>query len=923
MMADRTSKSIEQPRVFISYARSDGEAFATSLRARLEAENIPLWQDRVGMEGGRDWWLQITDALDHAEFMVLVMTPAALKSPVVRKEWRYARQQGVCVYPIKAHSSIDFKSLPRWMRDAHWYDLDHEWPKFLNDLNRTCEQPRVPFMVEELTADFVPRPKEFDELLSKLLDEKCEEPIAITAALRGAGGYGKTTIARAICHDERIQEAFDDGILWVTLGENPGLDRLIGLVADLIDILTHERPTFTGLDAATARLSELLSERDILLVIDDVWNFANLKPFLQGGKRCARLLTTRNERVVPPSASRIVVDAMQQSEAIGLLLADIDNTTFCVEIDVFCKLVQRLGEWPLLLKLVNSVLRFRIETHQSLSDALTFVDEALDEGGLTVFDERDSQDRNRAVAATLEVSFKLLNAEEKKRYYDLVVFPEDIDIPLEALQKLWLLGNIKTEMLCEHLFKLSLLLNFDPVNRTIRLHDVVRTYLRQEVGTQLASYDRKLLDSYCLERWADLPLNEPYMWDYLAVHLVSAGRIEELLSTLKDGHYLAAKTFARPIHALEADLLLGQKEAPADQDLSLLARTIARISHILVLCKTFHEAICVLHSRLSLLQEFTSICETLEWKLPCPFLTSWHALPDLSQSALIRTLVGHKGGVNGCAVSPSGDWIVSASDDKTLKVWDAQTGEGRLTLRGHEGNVKGCAVSPSGDWIVSASNDKTLKVWDAQTGEERLTLRGHGDMVRECAVGPSGEWVVSASDDGTLKIWDVNTGEERLTLEGHSYEVNGCAVSPTGEWIVSASNDKTLKIWDAQTGREWLTLKGHLNRVRECAVSPSGDWIVSASEDETLKIWDVYTGEERSTLKGHEDWVLGCAVSPTGEWIVSASNDKTLKVWDAQTGNCLTTLRVDDYLNACAFSPDGEHIVASGNRGVYFLRIVL
>src|SRR5256714_7593773 len=83
------------PRVFISYARSDGEQFAAQLRQRLQAEQIPLWQDRVGMEGGRDWWQQITEALDKVEFMVLVMTPAAMQSEMVRKEWRYARQQGI------------------------------------------------------------------------------------------------------------------------------------------------------------------------------------------------------------------------------------------------------------------------------------------------------------------------------------------------------------------------------------------------------------------------------------------------------------------------------------------------------------------------------------------------------------------------------------------------------------------------------------------------------------------------------------------------------------------------------------------------------------------------------------------------------------------------------------------------------------
>ena len=94
------------PRVFISYARADGEGLAKDLRARLEDNGIPLWQDRANLEGGRDWWLQITAALDRVDFLVWLMTPAAIRSAVVRKEWRYARQQGVTVYPVKGAPSI-------------------------------------------------------------------------------------------------------------------------------------------------------------------------------------------------------------------------------------------------------------------------------------------------------------------------------------------------------------------------------------------------------------------------------------------------------------------------------------------------------------------------------------------------------------------------------------------------------------------------------------------------------------------------------------------------------------------------------------------------------------------------------------------------------------------------------------------------
>jgi WD40 repeat protein len=86
--------------------------------------------------------------------------------------------------------------------------------------------------------------------------------------------------------------------------------------------------------------------------------------------------------------------------------------------------------------------------------------------------------------------------------------------------------------------------------------------------------------------------------------------------------------------------------------------------------------------------------------------------------------------------APTAVWIVSASDDKTLKLWDAASGAERATLSGHTSGVTGCAVSPDGSWIVSASRDQTLKVWDAASGAERTTLSGHTHWVTGCAVSP-------------------------------------------------------------------------------------------------------------------------------------------------------------------------------------------
>jgi hypothetical protein len=96
------------PHIFISYARSDGERVATQLRRRLSEEHgFSLWRDRADLEGGKDWWQQIVEALQHVEYLVLVLTPAALHSEMVRREWRLARQQGVCVIPVLATPDLD------------------------------------------------------------------------------------------------------------------------------------------------------------------------------------------------------------------------------------------------------------------------------------------------------------------------------------------------------------------------------------------------------------------------------------------------------------------------------------------------------------------------------------------------------------------------------------------------------------------------------------------------------------------------------------------------------------------------------------------------------------------------------------------------------------------------------------------------
>jgi WD40 repeat protein len=288
---------------------------------------------------------------------------------------------------------------------------------------------------------------------------------------------------------------------------------------------------------------------------------------------------------------------------------------------------------------------------------------------------------------------------------------------------------------------------------------------------------------------------------------------------------------------------------------------------------------------------------------------------DLETGRELRTLSGHSGLVNGVAVSGDGR-AVSASTDRTLKVWDLETGRELRTLSGHTGGVNGVAVSGDGRRAVSASRDRTLKVWDLETGRELRTLSGHSDEVSGVAVSGDGQRAVSASWDQTLKVWDVEMGREPLTQCGHSDRVSGVAVSGDGRRAVSASRDETLKVWDLETGRELRTLSGHSGVVNGVAVSGDGRRAVSASADRTLKVWDLETGRELRTLSGHLEWVNGVAVSGDGRWAVSASADRTLKVWDLETGRELRTLSGHlGVVSSVAVSGDGQRAVsASADR---------
>jgi NB-ARC domain/TIR domain len=349
-LSGSSSSDRSSARIFISYARKDGAGFAADLREKLLGQQLSVWQDIVSLEGGRDWWSQIEEAIRSKglEHFVLVVTPAALESAVMRREIRLARQEGKTVSPIRGPGLLDLNKLPRWLGQLYNLDLPEHLNKLFGVLALPSRQNRVPMMAPEPPRDFVKRPLEFDALKQKLLDLK-GDAVAISAALKGAGGYGKTTLAKALAHDEDIRDAYFDGILWAVLGETPG--DLLSIVSDLIEVLTGDPPGLETINTAAAKLGEALGDRRILLIVDDVWRERDLQPFLQGGARTTRLITTRIDNVLPAGTQHQPVDAMTDEEALKLVAWELPLDQTSARTLELSKLVKRLGEWPLLLKL--------------------------------------------------------------------------------------------------------------------------------------------------------------------------------------------------------------------------------------------------------------------------------------------------------------------------------------------------------------------------------------------------------------------------------------------------------------------------------------------------------------------------------------------------------------------------------------------
>jgi hypothetical protein len=412
------------------------------------------------------------------------------------------------------------------------------------NIYESSRPPRgVPFQALALPKDYVDRPEIRQKIKSKLIDCSVSRPgTLVVRAIYGLGGVGKSVMAAALAHDREVQDVCADGVLWVTLGQNPDLlPCLYGWVQALGDYDFNP----TTIDSASSHLRSLLRDKKMLLVVDDAWQSDHVTPFQVGGEGCRVLVTTREAHV--QDAERIDMEVMSEAEALELLLSKAQVKSLTAEEEQQAKqLIGAVGGLPLAVDLAGAQIADGLSWDELLRDLEAEIAylESLDRPNADGV--RDEKTRKRlSLKASLNLSLKILTADQLQQFAWLGVLPEDVSIQPDMAATLWSIPLRQAKAILRNFRAKALLLSgVQGVGQEVSyrihdlMHDLARGLLTGEGEKDIPGLALKwqdahgiLLDRYRQQakdnQWHTLP-NDGYIYSYLTWHMEQAGRLSEV-----------------------------------------------------------------------------------------------------------------------------------------------------------------------------------------------------------------------------------------------------------------------------------------------------------------------------------------------------------------------------------------------------------
>lgn len=270
----------------------------------------------------------------------------------------------------------------------------------------------------------------------------------------------------------------------------------------------------------------------------------------------------------------------------------------------------------------------------------------------------------------------------------------------------------------------------------------------------------------------------------------------------------------------------------------------------------------------------------------------WNVHGDCGNYNVLR---GHSGAVLELHWTSDSQHIISCSVDKTLHVWDAETGHRVKKMREHTALVNSCCPARRGPTLISGSDDTTARQWDLRV-RGSVTVLPHKYAVTTVAMGdpgagsPNPHQAITGGLDNTIRVWDLRKNEVLLTLQGHTDTITGLRLSPDGSYVLSNAMDNSVRIWDIRPYSAFqrcvkvLTGAQHNyeKNLLRCAWSPDGSKVTAGSADRFVYVWDTTSRMILYKLPGHQASVNEVDFHPTEPIIASCSSDKTIFLGEIQ-----------------------------------------